>query len=405
MINKTLINSGFSPTPFAGFLSLVSSNNANFTAYEDEHGVTLTAYVNGLTLATYIDKISETADLAIYRERLEPLTNAPIPAEEIRFYTHDFSDKRTWTSDTTGEMASWVADAETYDDVQYRWLDTSGTVVAYLDQSTFPAVWKNSEDEIIVQYVSDINVPLATKLTMNNGMIITHTDYSEAPVPGTYDLVVTSGTTPGTYKITWGDDQEDDLVWVPNSLYILNGGEQGKVHLRMSTTPPATMPSTDQVQVQSLPHPRAGDWERTDNNQVVTTSRWRMLPYDGHKIEIAEAWLSCDAGVLFQAPVHYEFYTDVPQYALTNYKAKDWKYKDINTFRAGSNTAPFVEPVTLDGHFGPIITFGYDYSKTMPQVIDSRLNQYIDIFIENNTPVSNTNGTRSTFIGRKVRSI
>lgn len=404
MIRK-LLEKGFSPTTFEGFVSLVRSSNTEFTALEDEHGVTLTAYVKGLRIATYIDKASESAALDLYRDRLEAYANLPAFGEEIRFYTHDFSDKRTWTSDTTGDLASWVDDAETYDDVQYRWLDASGTMVAYLDQTTFPATWKDAEDQVIVEYVSEMDVPLATGLTHTNGLIITHTDYSIAPVSGTYDLTVASGTSPGTYKLMWGGEEEDNIVWVPNSLFILDGEEQGKIFVRLGSTPPSSLPKTDEVLVQSLPHPRMGDWVRVDTEEVVTSSRWRMLPYDGYKIEISEAWLSCDTGTLFQSAVHYEFYTDVPQYGLTNYKARDWKYKDINTFRAGSNTAPFVEPVTIDGHFGPIITFGYDYTKTMPQVVDSIVNQYIDVSLEGDIPVCNTNGTRATFIAKKLRSL
>lgn len=287
--------------------------------YEDQGPhYRLAAQDNGIVLNSLVTKLAPDGTTANpealdFETNVMPFANLPIEMEEVRFETHDFSHKGTWSGETTGDpAASWAAErgAVGYDDVSNLWYGVSGETICQLDQINRVGgydVWRDTLGNPIVHYV-----------------------------------------------------------------------------------PPASGDARD------------GDWIRIDTGEIVTSSRWRILPYDGHKISITETVLSCDSTAVIQEPLHYEVYAYYPP-AEGVVKVRDWAYPDIYVIRAGADRA-WVEPIVLDGHMGNVIHYVFDYTKTKIQSVDSRYMQRLDILTENDARVINTNGATATFVAKKIRS-
>lgn len=110
-----------------------------------------------LTLLCHVS--TDDAVCAAFEANVLPFCNKPVETDEIRFETHDYSDKGTWSGESTGDpAASWSAEqgAVSYDDVSNVWRDASGGMVSFLDQDD-PLephdVWKDGSGSVIVRYV------------------------------------------------------------------------------------------------------------------------------------------------------------------------------------------------------------------------------------------------------------
>lgn len=281
------------------------------------HDYALFCQDRGMVLSAQVvkfeaDGVTKTPEALDLEENLMQCANRPVATDEIRFETHDYSNKGTWSGESTGDpAASWSAErgAVSYDDATNIWSDASGGLVSFLDQNDPREdydVWKDSEGSVIVRYV---------------------------PASG---------------------------------------------------------------------DPCDGDWIRLDTSAVVTSSRWRITPYEGYKISISETVLSTDSTAVLQGPLHYEVYSYYPPLGVV-IKVRDWVYKDLGIIRAGADTIT-VEPVQLPGHAGHVIHYSYDYRKTKIQVIDSRAMQRLDIVTEDDLRVVNTKGATATFLARKIHS-
>ena len=81
--------------------------------------------------------------------------NKPIAIEEKRFFTHDFSDVMDWDGRTNGAPAkSWAEDhgATKFDPIQKKFKNISNQTIAWLDNSTYPSIWRDNDDNVVVQY-------------------------------------------------------------------------------------------------------------------------------------------------------------------------------------------------------------------------------------------------------------
>jgi len=156
----------FSPTTYEGFKAFRAKSNAPFTAFDDGNSITLTAAVwKGQRIATIIDKfaIQDQANLADYEATLAPFANDPIDVEEIRPQTHNFAVISDWNCKSHGLFlrdengaACGPAGGVRYDEDAGKWYDSlqGGNVVAQLDTSVNPHVWKDGSGNILCSFSS-----------------------------------------------------------------------------------------------------------------------------------------------------------------------------------------------------------------------------------------------------------
>lgn len=152
-----------------------------------------------------------------------------------------------------------------------------------------------------------------------------------------------------------------------------------------------------------------GRWIRASDSADVTRAAMKIDPYEGYKIVVNAAKVYApqsdpEVEPAFPSPLIYKFHSFLPAalaqaYGLGStdgiYPVKTFIYRTLRDFKRGSN---YPEP---DG-----ATYVYDYEKTDPVVIDSRLSQFLEIYLED--PVGPATGLKegtATYIGMKIRSL
>jgi hypothetical protein len=391
-----------------------------------------------------------------------PNCNKPIEKVEVRFKTHDWNDMSDWDGRTHGDQVAYLAggvmkhpvdgswlDAtgasmiaayggypnsdhlgdpnylfgafahritSLYDDVNYKWTSSDGaTRYAWLDTSVKPAVWRNDAGAVVVHYgVNDPRVSLPTAVKEENDVLAVialcaHNDAVE-PVAGNYTLTVDTATQSG-YLWTYNGVTVDNVAWTNGGSIVIDGGIAGELTLTMGAAAPGTLPQSDTIVVQIDPNPDHMQWIRNDNSAVVTSSLWRILPYANTKLQINKVKTTIDVTATFTGSLHYQIYMDLspgiagPGYPGGNYKVADWGYTTLAELASGADADPYIEPLTRDGHVGPVMILSYDYqASTKTPVIDSKLNMHLDVSISDNQPVTGTLGAHATFICMKIAS-
>lgn len=310
------------------------------------------------TNKTVESHISSTdAEVADFETNILPLCNRPIEVQEVRFATHDYSDKTDWDGRTHGDQVAYLAGGVMKHPVDGSWLDATGAamIAAY-------GGYPNAD------HAGDPNYLFGA--------------YAHR-ITNVYDDVHYKWTSPdGSTRIVWLD---------------------------LSMSPPAWKDDNDVVVVHY--DTNVHDWIRNDTSAVVTSSLWRILPYTGYKIQINKIKSQFDSTVEFSGTLHYEVYMDLSEnmagagYPAGNYKVADWAYKSLTEIMAGADADPYVEPATRTGHSGPVVTLTFDYKNaTKAPIIDSNVGMHLDIRLSDNVPVTNTLGAGATFICLKIRS-
>lgn len=413
-----------------------------------------------ITLTTRIikflaDGVTKTSDCQSFEASVKANTNSPITQTEVRFYTHDYSDKSSWVNDTVGDYTSWVTGAAKYVSQTLTvtanaptgygpanayttsgWTDSNGNVLAWVDWISNPAysglnqwsgaVWKDASGNVLVRYDGRVSLPAASKSTNNTQTTIASCvhDWSVEPVAANYTLTVAAGTTTGTYKFTYNAVVVDNVTWANGGSVVLDGGAAGKLTLTMGLTAPVTPPQSDTVAVtttanQTFTTPSSGgtkgEWIRVDGaapafpSNIKSSSKWRVTPPAGFKYQINEAWLASDRDTTANDTTYYRAYSYLPAgYAYTDspagvYKVKEWIYKSMKDFRGGANKIT-AEATTQANHSSPTVNIGFDYSKTEAQVLDGFALQYLEISLGSDKPFTGTTGATATFICMKYPS-
>lgn len=218
-------------------------------------------------------------------------------------------------------------------------------------------------------------------------------DSAGNPISAVYDDVVYRWLSPEGEVLAWLDQGQGlgDATWKSKDGGVLVRYEQGEGD------------------------PRDGEWVRMDvpagdPRRIVTSSRFSIVPYPGYKVQINEAWLSSETGVIFNGVIQYRAYSYVPEgHPMLKgmpggiYPVKTWDYPTLAVFLAGANVPP-LPPIKLPGRATEVITIGYDYGKTMPPVLDSLAAQRLDIQIDNHRRMQGTKSATATFVALKIRS-
>ena len=354
--------SEYSLIQYSDFKLLRSNENSAFTSHIDSGRIVLRSSLSGVKAQAEIDLVKKNGESLCdqdnyddYTSNLAPFANKPIDIQEIRFRTHDFSNKADWDGRTHGDQVAYLAGGVAKHPIDGSWLDSTGAAML--------AAYADPQDP----NYGDPNYLFGSL---------------QHKITSTYNDV--------DYK--WVDSEGDRIVYLDTAVspcvWKLDNG-------------------TTVVHYDS----QAGDWIRNDNSAVVTSSLWRILPYSGYKIQINKAILQADVTATFTGTLHYQVYMDLPAgvagtgYPAGNYPVKDWTYGSISEFQGGADSSPYLEPITRTNHSGPIITLSFDYkTSSMPQVVDSQKNMHLDIFLSNHAPVQNSLGARATFVCLKIRS-
>jgi hypothetical protein len=429
-------------------------------------------------------KPEDAAHLADYVKRLQKFANKPIPKREVRFIMPDFSQPEDWDSRTCGDVVmwllggvainplsnqwfnqagyaafqTWLASGRTdmaafigmlsntipydfYDDVNYKLYDSNskdtsgnytGNLVAWLDLN--PAntvngapVWKNAAGEVVVHYDSRRKIPTFTRETNTTDLTIlslTH-DGTIEPLTGTNPLTVDVGTQADTYKIGYAGVTVDNVNWVAGETVSIDAGSAGRIMVLLSATRPGYLPSSDNVVVTATLNPTGRRWVRQNPDTGlwdvdVTSSRYRLRPYEGWKLRVRQVVLRGKAQLYFNGKLMYqgagyaEPDPDYPPGVNGNPPApgiwvdptQSFVYSSMSDFKAGVNE---YQPPDANGYMALI----YDYSKTMSQTIDGKrgvngapgAQQFVDIYIDNHQPMTQTDLAEATFICVNIRSL
>lgn len=355
-------NNRFAPIAYDKLMGFQRSRNLAVQAVavhrpdnDEVYGYHLLVTVDGLT--RYCSLWNEDAEWVSFLTDVLPHCEADIETEEVRFKTHDFSDPSDWDGRTHGDQVAYLAGGVMKHPVDGSWLDATGAdmIAAYggypnNDHLGDPAYLFGAWAHRITAVYDDVN----------------------------YKWVSADGET----RYAWLDLTASPPVWK-------NDAGTTVVHYDTGTS----------------------QWVRNDNDAVVTSSLWRILPYSGYKIQINKVKTVMDITAEFSGVLHYQVYMDLPEgaagpgYPAGNYKVRDWDYRNLTEITAGADRDPYIEPDVRAGHSGKIMTLSYDYvNATKPPVVDSRLNMHLDISLSDHAPVTGSLGAGATFICMKIRS-
>lgn len=360
-MTMAFILAGYSPVTYAALLLYRSAEDATLDASEDVNAVYLiSSSSSGLKRIATIDKTPcddeaaealRAANLTHFRAQVEPFCNAPIFSQEVRFETHDWTNKSDWDGRTHGDQVAYLAGGVMKHPIDGSWLDATGAAMIAAYGGYPDATHTGDPNYLFGAY--------AYRITSK------------------YDDVNYKWTSAdGTTRYAWLDLSVSPPVWK-------NDAGTTVVHYDTGTS----------------------QWIRNDNSAVVTSSRWVILPYPGHKIKINQIKSRFDTTAVFTGALHYQVYMDLAAnvagagYPAGNYKVADWKYADVDELAAGADKDPYIGNVTKAGHSGPGMILSYDYIiATKPPVVDSMLHMHLDILLSDDAPVTSSLGASATFV-------
>jgi len=330
---------------------------------------------DGKALQTTLEKqvaaeggMIENPALAGFESVVLPNCNKPIEKVEVRFKTHDWSDVTDWDQRTHGDCCAYLAGGYLKHPVDGSWLNATGA-----------------------------------------GMIATYGSPTvEDPENPGQQIANPNFLNPNYLFGAWGHRLEavyDDVAY----KWMSADGETRYAWLDTSVSPSVWKNDAGTPVVHYDPTPQ--EWIRNDNSAVVTSSLWRILPYELTKLQINMVKTTVDSTALFDGRLHYQVYMDLAAgvagagYPAGNYKVADWNYGTLAELAAGADAVPYIEPITRASHDGPIMILTYDYKNaTKTPVIDSAFNMHLDVLLSENAPVTNTHSAYATFICMKIAS-
>jgi hypothetical protein len=343
---------------YPNFWMLRADQNKPFRASETDNG-NITIKCRELEMYCSIDRNLEkdAAFVADWDANKKQYANILINEEEVRFKTHDWAIKPEWDGRTHGNQVAYLAGGYYMHPIDGSWLDATGAgmIAAYGTPGNAhygdPTYLFGAFAHRITAKYDDVN----------------------------YQWKSADGAT----RYAWLDQSTTPATWK---------NDAGDVVVHYDVT--------------------SAEWVRDADSAVVTSSLWRILPYAGTKIQVNKVKSTFDATTIFTGALHYKVYMDIaegvagPGYPAGNYPVRDWQYADLAELASGADADPYIEPMTRDGHTGPIMILSYDYqAATKTPVIDSLLNMHLDILLSDNTPVTGTPNAHATFICMKIQSI
>lgn len=269
--------------------------------------------------------------------------NSPVDSEQATFESPDYTRVDTWNGDTNGDpVVKWLYPNAVFNVLLGMWL------TAPLEQGGQP----------IPFVYDDVNFEWRNA----NGVVVCHLDKSAETATGAGN-VWRSGTrtTPGPIICQYDLSQDE---------WVATGSLDGSV----------------------------------TGTQVTTSSRLSIVPYPNTKLVMMQVILRSNKGVTFQAPLHflgYSFADKDPTGAPIPpgiYLGRDWVYPDLAKFIAGANGPYHISESFETPDPSPRVSYSYDYAKSQPFVIDSRLKQRIDVYVEGHRKLLNATHARATFV-------
>lgn len=349
------------PITYARMMAYQASRNLPIQAYpvNEESGewqlrVTVDGVVRSLTLFESEPEWSDFNTKWIQTD----LYDKDIESEEVRFDSPDFVRKHTWDTRWSGRYAKDVPGAAEYIDGvgdEWKWLDSQGNRLVYLDTTTYPAIWKLDDGSEYAKYF-----PADTNFT-----------------PTTLDPVDPEGA----WKRKDGNgDWTVDITSPEWKIWPYDGYKLALAKFKCDVDPTAALnnelryqfysvldPTT--AQALGLPEPGVGYYDGYYVVQGVPTFLWATL---AQQLSLPEP----QGG----------YYTGV-------YKVKDFKYDSFRQFQRNAN---YKEP-------GGSIVFDYDETKRV--VIDSKLLQYVIVTMTGAARVTDSAYAKATAIAMKVKSV
>jgi hypothetical protein len=146
-------------------------------------------------------------------------------------------------------------------------------------------------------------------------------------------------------------------------------------------------------------------WERIDNDDNVTSSRWSIIPYPNTKMELimANVIFGADAVIQPTGTLRYTVHMYLPEnYAGPGapagvYPVKQFVYPSAYLMR-----------LSADSHkdIGQDVFANYDYRTTVKPVFDANAGMKLELTLDNHVPVVSVTGRPAiaVFIGKKIAS-
>jgi hypothetical protein len=159
--------------------------------------------------------------------------------------------------------------------------------------------------------------------------------------------------------------------------------------------------SDDSVIVQY--NPGTQHWEREDNSENVTSSRWSIVPYPNYKMKIIMANAIWGADAVVNGTLRYTVYMHLdanvaaPGAPAGSYPVRQFAYPTSDLLKMSADRRETV---------GQDIEATYDYRTTIEPVIDSLAQMRLELTLDGNLPVTSATGRhgRAVFIGKKIVS-
>jgi hypothetical protein len=387
---------------YSQILKLRSDLNVPLLCEELNSGYALSCYMLGQTITSFIPKLIDNGnsdgevitnpDLSAFVNNILPLCNAPLALGEVRFYTHDFADASTWHSKTCGDASAPYVGGVMIHPLTGLWMDATGAgmVTAYStpDSGYYqnPAALYGALNYLISAQYDDVNYRWVDSLAnsyLNDPTNHAFTTYCAL------DLSPTLGATPST------------AVWKNASGTTICSFD------------PTLGP--DQITNSGTTIPR-GSWicTKPDASTIdATSSRWRVDPYDGRKIDLRAIGMSMEldaqivAGKVFRWKA-YGMPSAAQQAGLESmglseaiaklpYQGLEFTYNSVSEFRYGVNDY-YQSGVPEVGCTAVTVSLTYNYTKTVIPSIKSSQRQRFDIVIDDHLPINKTKMARGTFI-------
>lgn len=388
----------FAPIGYQEILSFRRDRNISLHAVEAK--ATEASEVIGYHVILKVDGIvrycnlwSDDPEWENFTSNILPLCNKPIIPTEVRFYTHDFADASTWHGKTCGDPAAPYVGGVALHPLTGLWLNATGAAMmqAYdTPGSGFyqdPSYLYGSLTQLISAQYDDVNFRWVDNLEnsyKNDNANFPFTTYCWL------DLSPTIGAT--IEPAVWRDGTTNDIICSFDP-------ELGPMQtLNDNTTAPR------------------GSWICTKPDTTTvdsTSSRWRVDPYDGYKIQFRAIGMNMELNAMIIAGKCLRWMPyGIPspeqqaglqamglpqQVAQLPFLGPQFVYRSVKEFRFGCNDyaqTPEVEP----GCTSVTVSMIYDYVKTVIPTIDSVYKQRFDIVIDDHVPINHTKMARGTFI-------